>query len=41
MHEENIHDGEMYLEPAVEVNSAVSAEAVDAASVTICGCCFC
>lgn len=41
MHEENIRDGEVYLEPAVEVDSAVSAEAADAANVTICGCCFC
>lgn len=41
MKEENIRDNEVYLEPEVEVDSAISAEAADAAAVTICGCCFC
>lgn len=40
MHEENQFE-DTYLEPVVEVDSAVVAPEDTVAAPTICGCCFC
>lgn len=41
MKNDSIRDDEAYLEPEVEIDSAVSPELAAQASITICGCCFC